>query len=297
MIDRNKKVNKELIKQRSDNSAATYSEILNVAYSYYIDSKRHTIKEVAIKYSIPHNRLRSYISKKGVPWAGSIISSNKKSDKFIDSYPQLTSNEFISKCISDDLTCKDISDLVGCSINTVSVYFRKSGNSVQPKLISAYENKIQKFLEINNIYFEKNNRTLLSGKEIDFFIPNSNLGIEVNGVYWHSESQGKDKKYHVNKTNIAKENNISIMHIFDFELDESENKIYSILKSKFEICDKIYGRKCNIILVNPKEAKDFFIKNHIQNSSNSSITYGLTFNGELVCAMSFGKSRFNKKYE
>lgn len=40
---------------------------------------------------------------------------------------------------------------------------------------------------------------VLRGKEIDFYLPKYKIGIEYDGVYWHSEVY-KDKDYHLNKT-------------------------------------------------------------------------------------------------
>jgi hypothetical protein len=42
-----------------------------------------------------------------------------------------------------------------------------------------------------------NNRKILKGKELDIVLPELNLAIEFNGIYWHSL---KDKNYHLNKT-------------------------------------------------------------------------------------------------
>ena len=35
-------------------------------------------------------------------------------------------------------------------------------------------------------------------KELDIFIPEHNLAIEINGIYRHSD-KFKDEKYHINK--------------------------------------------------------------------------------------------------
>src|SRR5574344_17128 len=45
--------------------------------------------------------------------------------------------------------------------------------------------------------------------------------------------------------------------------------------------------------ISQREAKEFLTNNHIQGNVNSSIRYGLFYNGELVSVMTFGKLRKN----
>ena len=54
---------------------------------------------------------------------------------------------------------------------------------------------------LSKLHPQQRNRTILNGKEIDIYIPSLKLGIEYNGLYWHSEVNGKDKNYHFNKLN------------------------------------------------------------------------------------------------
>ena len=33
--------------------------------------------------------------------------------------------------------------------------------------------------------------------ELDVYIPSKHIAIEYNGIYWHSELNGKNKNYHL----------------------------------------------------------------------------------------------------
>ena len=57
-----------------------------------------------------------------------------------------------------------------------------------------------------------------SGKyyEIDIYIPELKIGIEYNGLYWHSELQ-KPKEYHFNKSKIADSLGIRLINIYEDE--------------------------------------------------------------------------------
>jgi len=127
---------------------------------------------------------------------------------------------------------------------------------------------------------EKNNRDDL---EIDIYLPEIHLGIEIDGLYWHSTDY-KPKKYHIDKTLHFANKGIRIIHIFEDEfvnkLHIVKDKIHSMIK-KFDTV--YYARKCQIFKPTNKECKEFLETNHIQGYSNSSnISYGLKYNDETV---------------
>ncbi|AFR52397.1 homing endonuclease [Campylobacter phage CP30A] len=159
----------------------------------------------------------------------------------------------------------------------------------------------------NNTMFEKelkeilpayiiNDYSVLGDKELDFYLPEYNLAIECNGVYWHSD-KFKDKNYHLNKTEKCKEKGIQLLHIFESSWIEKKDIWKSIINNKLGKSEKIMARKCILKEVPKTEEKEFLNKNHLQGFTGSSICYGLYFNNELVCLMSFGKPRFTDKYD
>jgi len=50
------------------------------------------------------------------------------------------------------------------------------------------ENEIVEFISNLNIKYVRNNRKLLKNKEIDIYLEDYNIGIEFNGLYWHSSN-------------------------------------------------------------------------------------------------------------
>lgn len=140
----------------------------------------------------------------------------------------------------------------------------------------------------------ENDRTILDGKEIDIYIPELKIGIEVNGLVWHSEKFETDKLYHLNKTIKANEKGVRLIHIFEDEWNLQRNICESRLKSIFNVSlSKIYARKCEIREVDFKTSKEFLIKNHIQGPTIDKYRFGLYYNDELVSLITFGKLRLN----
>ena len=154
---------------------------------------------------------------------------------------------------------------------------------------------------VKNIYVGEiieNSKSIISPLELDIYIPNKNIAIEFNGLYWHSENQGKDKNYHLNKTKLCEKHDIHLIHIFENEWLYKQDIVKSRLKNLLGIYDKrIYARNCIIKEIDNKTTCDFLNENHLQNSTKTPINIGLFYNNELISVMTFSKTRFSKKYE
>lgn len=144
-------------------------------------------------------------------------------------------------------------------------------------------------------------RKIIKPLQLDVYCPNHNLAIEYNGLYHHSEIDGKKPKtYHINKTLKCLERNIKLLHIFEDEwLDPIKNNIWkSMITHRIGMTpNKYYARKCNIKTVSRSEASSFLSTNHLQGYRNCSIHLGLYYMNELVGILSMGKSRYDKKIE
>ena len=162
------------------------------------------------------------------------------------------------------------------------------------------ENEVKNFINIYNLNVI-NNLNIKSRdnkqKEIDIYIQNFNLGIEVNGNYWHSELY-KQQNYHQEKSLLAKEKGINLIHIFEYEWLEKQDILKSLIKSKLGIFEKKIGAsKCKIKELSYKEYAQFCNQNHLQGECGAKVKLGLFYKEELVQIMSFGVPRFTDKYE
>lgn len=163
----------------------------------------------------------------------------------------------------------------------------KINKNVSSKLLN---NNIENKLEFN-----------LGKFSYDIKILNDNILLEINPSYTHNITYGSefrgykkkplDKNYHQQKTKYALENGYECVHIWDWD---DIDKIISILKPK----QKIYARNCKIKEINKEELIKFETDYHLQGyCNNQNIKLGLFYLDELVQIMTFGKPRYNKKYE
>ena len=159
--------------------------------------------------------------------------------------------------------------------------------------MSLAENEINEYIEGLGYVTNKKDRSILGNKEIDILVPSAKLGIEYDGLYWHSD-EFRNKNYHINKTEECIAANIRLIHIFEDEWSDKKEIIKSMLSNILgKTHKKIYARNCEIKEVQQKEKIDFLNANHIQDNVSSKINYGLYYNDELVSLMCFGKPRIN----
>ena len=164
-------------------------------------------------------------------------------------------------------------------------------NCNKNKSFSEIQKSVEKFLISINIKYESKNRKILKGKEIDIYLPDSKLGIEIDGLFWHS-NKFKNKNYHLNKTELCEKQEIQLLHIFEDEWIDKQEIVKSIIKSKLNILENtIHGRKCIVKKVDNKLCSDFLNENHLQGNVGSSVKLGLFYNDELISLMVFGKKR------
>lgn len=143
-------------------------------------------------------------------------------------------------------------------------------------------------------------RGIISPKEIDVYIPSHNLGIEFNGIFWHSSASVDTDKYfekkHIEKTIECESVGVSLLHIFENEwMCNTKREIWkSVIRTKLGMNHKIFARKCNMVNVDKHTANEFCDKNHLQGSCSHSYAVGMEYNNELVMIATFGKPRYDK---
>jgi very-short-patch-repair endonuclease/endogenous inhibitor of DNA gyrase (YacG/DUF329 family) len=112
---------------------------------------------------------------------------------------------------------------------------------------SSFELKFEELIKKLNITnYHKNYKKLISPLEVDFYFPDYNLAIELNGVYWHSELY-KDKNYHKQKVDLCESNGVRLIQIWEDDFYNKREIIESMIKHIFKLNDKtIYARQCTI---------------------------------------------------
>ena len=182
---------------------------------------------------------------------------------------------------------------------TVESHLKGCGCPKCGKIISKNEEELYQFVcnLVGSDDVVRNDRDVLNGKEIDIYIPSLKVGIEYNGVVWHSEKFGKDSKYHIDKLNLALDKGLKLIQIFEDEYIDHKNIVFGKIRHIIGYDNfqrKVYARKCIIKEIDKEVAKNFLDANHIQGYGKSSLFLGAYDNSELVAVMGFLNEGNNK---
>ncbi|BDH16414.1 MAG: hypothetical protein [Bacteriophage sp.] len=173
---------------------------------------------------------------------------------------------------------------------------------------SNLESIVSKFFKENfpDIIVKERDRKVLSRcglnnqpLELDFYLPEYNLAIEVHGNYWHSEANLEHEKARLhlyNKYKLCKERNIHLLQFYEDEIIEKFDVVSTIIKYKLnKVEERVYARKLKTEIIDKTKAKDFLDKYHLQGKTNSKEFYGLLDdNNKLYAVMAFSNTVSNR---
>jgi len=172
---------------------------------------------------------------------------------------------------------------------------------------STFEKEIEFFLkELGVTNIVTNNRKLI-GKELDIFLPDFNLAIEYNGIYWHHDQIPHiTKTYHYDKFKRCEDKGITLFTIFGNSWEEKKEIWKNKIRNKINHSEKkVFARQTNVVELDATDTKQILNNHHVQGYCAAKYCYGLkTTAGELVAVMTFspkragiGKSRSTGSYE
>lgn len=256
--------------------------------------RKKTINTVRKKYGVSNVMKNSSISER--------VSNTKRNTEFDRFFEKI----FFSKYINPQFTKKDYYGInhsytfkcKKCKKNFKTVL---RGGKV-PRCYDCYpiqntskgETEIFDYIEdIVDDGVIKNSKSIIPPYELDIYIPEKKVAIEFNGLYYHSEiSGGKDRNYHLQKTELCEKKGIHLIHIFEDEWILNQDIIKRRLKTILgENSTSVYGRKCEIREINSKQSRSFLNKYHLQGSVQSNVKLGLYFQEELISVMTFGNRK------
>lgn len=240
--------------------------------------KYHNWESIRIKYNIPDATFKRLRYRLGL---------KKEINKILENKNLLiTYIESFNKKISVQILAESLGVL------TSKVYYWCEKHEIMDLLDHNTSNPERILKEkLNNISFKKN-RSILKPYEIDLYSSEKKVGIEYNGLYWHSNNF-KNKDYHLNKSLLALKNNIYLIHIYEEEFKQDNDRILNFLLNVFTNNILCSVEECEIKEI--KNIKDVynFINRQYRNKFTSfnkiNVIYGLYYNNILQNCICFRK--------
>ena len=210
-----------------------------------------------------------------------------------DNYKKLKDPDWLKEHSS--IPCSELATILGVTKDTIAKSYRRLGIARSCSYTYGEDGIAAYIRTLYDGAIVRNTRKVVGPRELDIYLPDINLAIEYNGVYWHSELNGKDKN--LSKTAECEKLSIRLLQLFDSEWQNKQDIVKSRLSGILMKNQTIHARKCKLVTLAPDVYSKFFDNTHIQGAIGANVAYGLCFEGELVAAMSFGKSRYDKKLD
>ena len=202
----------------------------------------------------------------------------------------LYNGEFLLKALK--IVYRDNRELLGQILATGAV----DRQYITPAVDKAFdfavfaENLVAILLDEHNIAYE----SLTVGEfTFDHYIPERNLVIEVTNIPEFTDNLVDNQYFkRMNKSLAAKG-----VKLLRFGIDDVYFKtdlVISMIEHHLGLTkSKIPARKCKLVEISAKQAREFAEANHLNGHANAQVYYGLEFENELVQIITFAKHRYN----
>lgn len=213
----------------------------------------------------------------------------------------------------------DLRNILSCKVNLENALVNASGNYLAQlhgvcegviyrkmhefdllhykNTTSGPEQKVKLVLDEQGIEYIQNDRTMLAPYELDFYIPEHNLAIEINGIYWHSTASpaNRDKNYHFDKWKKCRALGITLISYTDADVINNIEMIINKVSYLTNKSTRIVGaRKCTIGPVSSADEFALLEEHHIQGKLNArSGVLGAYHDNNLVAVINWAT---RKKY-
>ena len=276
---------------------------------YQLKGTKLTISEILKVFKLSYSTLNHYIKDNNLL---EYVKINVH--KHIQHYDIWSDDEKFIQFIKEQYNLKGL--FLG--MTEIAQYFNVCSHRVRLKITklnlleyfyiqqSNLEVDFESFLKEYNIQFNKHNKSTLGyNKEIDFLC--DNIGFEINDIITHNSSDKNHKvykhpTYHLEKTLLAQQNGIKLIHIWEWELRTESiwNKLSKwILNQLNSNKISIDVNQCTICEIDLTEAKQFFELYDINNFKECDHYIGVYYQNDLICMLlinTTGEAHITLKY-
>lgn len=295
--------NKEKIAEASRKYYSDQENVVNANNKREITNKE--------RYGVPHLSMDMGYHKKRM-----LVSSETKQNKSADEkqdiikkyrqtrlgevrYTFLTDRKWLSETYDSGKRLAEVGDIIG--VHPCAVKFSLNQYGIEIDVAREQTNRstreIMFFNYIKSICEDAvcSYRFGATKHTIDVFMPSRNIGIEFNGVYWHSEARCNYDQHH-KKRELVNNNGIRLIQIWEDDWLSNQDVVKKFLYNLLlKDGDRIGARETTIRSISQNDFSSFMDGNHLLGSRICSIRIGLFHKDVMVSAIGFNKIPGNEK--
>jgi hypothetical protein len=154
-------------------------------------------------------------------------------------------------------------------------------------LKKVYEGPIQQQVWLTNL---KKQDPEVRRFSLDLYLPELNLAIEHNGLYWHSNlAPHIYPRYHLDKTEACEFLGIRLIHIWEDDWRDKRPLMEAKLKYLLGVstAERLHARKLSVTVPTNRQKKAFYNAYHIKGNGAGSVTYALVQDSLIVAMITF----------
>ena len=126
-------------------------------------------------------------------------------------------------------------------------------------------------------------------RTVDIFVPSRMIAFEYNGLFWHSERAGKDRRHHYDRYAEARAGGVQLIQIWEDDWLNNRDAVKALVAHKLGHAPKLRGaRAYGVTELAAAQARRFLTGRHLQGYTVSSKYFALsdTGTGEPVALLS-----------
>lgn len=258
------------VKEFRELAKQTNLERYGFEYAIQSDKIKERVKQTNLKkYGVEHyTKLKSTIEKRKASNLKKYgVEHTMQQHIDAEALSNLNNREWVEmEYVTNKKSARLIAKELGVADSTVLRYLRKHEIEIVNYGTSDNEKNLIDFIKsiLSNVEIITNTNKIIPPYELDIYIPEHNIAIEYNGLYWHSEAAGKIQEYHLTKTELCESKGIRLIHIFEDEWIEQNLKCKDTLRHLFGKSPRgVYARNVIVREIEWKQAKAFLNKYHL----------------------------------
>ena len=130
-------------------------------------------------------------------------------------------------------------------------------------------------------------RDVISPKELDIFVPSTNVAVEYNGLYWHSEDYAGTQHMR-NKWELTTKLGTRLINVFEDEWMLKTDIVKRSIVAALGLSRTTYAKVYTVAPVSKPDAEAFLNNYHISGNRNGSYRVGLYVDKELHAVLVCG---------
>lgn len=278
-ITSEEELNKRIIKK--------YSHITKDFLDEEFNRKRTTIKEISRKLNEKQTTISSLMRAHGLSTTWKQLT--QRTYDFLNDKDRFRTEFEISNSV-------ELASKYDCSSSTILQTADKYGIDRTSRFQSSVERELVSFLREldSSLVVIERDRQVLNGMEIDIYLPDYNLGIELDGLYYHTDQSVDDNRNkHSEKQKLAYKNGVLLLRFVDIgETKDKLSIVKSMICSKLGYTQRIGARKCVSKEVQKEEVISFLNENSLTRFDFDKAV-GLYYEEELVQCVTFDNCKIS----